>query len=107
LQHQVRHRHGIVDAAAIVGGILRFRARVARKPEQAAVIDRLRDQGLRPSIGRLRQGCGPRCETKGHGGQRAAGNAETPQRLPLAQVCGFPSLKALHDHPAPSRALED
>ena len=34
LQHQVRHRHGVVDAAAIVGGILCFRPGVAGKTQQ-------------------------------------------------------------------------
>ena len=91
LQQHMRHRHGVGRAAAIVGGISRCCRDVARKPEQAAIIDRLRDQGLRPSTGRLRQGRlhhvrRPRCETERHDGQRAAGHAEAPQHPPLAQV---------------------
>src|SRR4029077_16986098 len=70
------------------------------------VVDRLRDQGLRPSTRRLCPGGRARRKTKCRRRPRSTAKAEPPSHLPLAQVGGFPSLKALHDHRAPSQALE-
>ena len=94
---QVRQRHGVVDAAAVVGGILRFRARVAGEREQVAVIDRCVISGCaRPPAVCAKAG--------GHDANPSAPTASAtpamPRRSASATCAGsrISIAKALHDH---------